>query len=97
MKVLDKVKGVSRDLIDSMLGLIAMNGVIQLLLYPCFQRQLGTDKFGQVLTLLSIVSIMGSTFGVAANYSRMVAKTKNIDCNGDYNRFLLFIIKTILP
>ena len=97
MKVLDKVKGVSRDLIDSMLGLIAMNGVIQLLLYPCFQRQLGTDKFGQVLTLLSIVSIMGSTFGVAANYSRMVAKTKNIDCNGDYNRFLLYIAVLCIP
>lgn len=97
MKFLDKIKGVSRDLIDSMLGLIAMNGVIQLVLYPGFQRNLGTEQFGQVLTLISIVSIMGSTFGTAANYSRMVAKTKKIDCNGDYNIFLLIIAALCIP
>ena len=89
MKLSDKVKGVSRDLIDSMLGLIAMNGVIQLILYPGFQRHLGTESFGQVLTLLSIISIMGSTFGTAANYSRMVTHMKKQDSNSDYNIFLL--------
>lgn len=97
MKLSDKVKGVSRDLIDSMLGLIAMNGVIQLILYPGFQRHLGTESFGQVLTLLSIISIMGSTFGTAANYSRMVAKTKKIECKGDYNIFLFIIAALCVP
>lgn len=80
-----------------MLELIAMNGVIQLIPYPGFQRHLGTESFGQVLTLLSIISIMGSTFGTAANYSRMVAKTKKIECKGDYNIFLLIIAALCVP
>jgi O-antigen/teichoic acid export membrane protein len=93
----DKIKGVSRDLIDSMLGLIAMNGVIQFVLYPGFQRYMGTESFGRVLTLLSIVAIMGCTFGVAANYSRMLVKTKKIECKGDYNIFLLCIGILCIP
>ena len=72
----------------SMLGLVVMNGVIQLVLYPFLSRQLGADEFGVVLTLISIVSIMGSTFGTAANYSRMVTHMKKQDSNSDYNIFL---------
>ncbi len=91
MKLADKIKGLTGDFLYSVLGLVCMNGVIQLLLYPYFNRQMGADRFGVVLTLLSIVSIMGSTFGVAANYSRMVSRTKGQDANGDYNIFLLSV------
>jgi O-antigen/teichoic acid export membrane protein len=97
MKFFDKIKGVSRDLIDSVLGLVAMNGVIQFVLYPGFQRHMGTESFGRVLSLLSIISIMGCTFGVAANYSRMLVKTKKIECKGDYNIFLLGVCALCIP
>lgn len=91
MKLFSKIKGIMGDLIYSMLGLVIMNGVIQLLVYPQFNRYMGEERFGMVLTLLSLVAIMGSTFGVAANYSRMVTHKKGTDSNGDYNIFLLMI------
>ena len=88
-KVASKLKGITGDFMYSMLGLVVMNGVIQLVLYPFLSKQLGADEFGVVLTLISIVSIMGSTFGTAANYSRMVTHMKKQDSNSDYNIFLL--------
>ena len=91
MKLIEKLKGITGDLIYSMLGLVVMNGVIQFILYPFFNRELGAEAFGGVLTLISIVAIMGSTFGIAANYSRMVCYTKGKEAKGDYNLFLLII------
>ena len=91
MKIPDKLKSLTGDFMYSMMGLIVMNGVIQLVLYPFFNRQLGADQFGVVLTLISLVAIMGSTFGTAANYSRMVTSMKEHDSNGDYNIFLCMI------
>lgn len=91
MRLTGKIKGITGDFLYSVMGLVVMNGVIQLLLYPFLTRQMGAERFGVVLTLLSIVAIMGSTFGTAANYSRMVSHTKGQDTNGDYNTFLLMI------
>lgn len=91
MKIPDKLKGITGDFMYSMMGLVVMNGVIQLALYPFLNKQLGTDEFGVVLTLISLIAIMGSTFGTAANYSRMVTRMKGQDSNGDYNIFLLLI------
>ncbi|MGN0480065.1 MAG: lipopolysaccharide biosynthesis protein [Lachnospiraceae bacterium] len=91
MRFFDKIKSITGDLMYSMLGLIVMNGVIQLVLYPQLNRYMGEERFGVVLTLISIVAIMGSTFGTGANYSRMVTRKKGTDSNGDYNIFLLII------
>lgn len=91
MGILKKLKNITGDLMYSMAGLIIMNGVIQFILYPFFNRQMGADAFGDVLSLISLVAIMGSTFGIAANYSRMVSYTKGKDSNGDYNIFLAII------
>ncbi|MBE5953127.1 MAG: hypothetical protein E7257_03085 [Lachnospiraceae bacterium] len=79
------------DLIYSILGLVVMNGVIQMVLYPYLNKQMGEERFGDVLSLISIVAIMGTTFGTAANYSRVVSTTKRKVENGDYNIFLTII------
>lgn len=91
MTIRDRFKNITGDLLYSMMGLVVMNGVIQLLLYPFLNRQLGAEQFGSVLSLLSIVAIMGATFGTAANYSRMVCHTKGKEVKGDYNLFLLMV------
>lgn len=91
MGKLSKLKGITGDLIYSMAGLMVMNAVIQLVLYPQLNRYMGEERFGVVLTLISLVAIMGSTFGTAANYSRMVTRKNGTDSNGDYNIFLLII------
>ncbi len=80
---------IASDLIFSIGGLVAMNGVLQLFLYPKIEKTIGAAANDNVLTLLSVVSILATMFGTSANYSRMVAKTHGRSNNGDYNFFLL--------
>ncbi|MCR5101146.1 MAG: hypothetical protein K6B41_07300 [Butyrivibrio sp.] len=87
----------SKDVIFSILGLLLYNGIIQLVVYPYFNNKLGADAFGTALYILSVVSIMGSSFGSGASYSRMVAHSERTEANGDYNRFLLQIFILSVP
>jgi len=82
------VKRLSMDLIYSLLGIMVFNASLQLIVYPMMERRIGTEAFGNVLTLLSVISIAASSFGSAANYSRMLANANHPTKNGDYNRFL---------
>ena len=85
------IKSASRDFYYSILAVMIYNGVLQLLVYPMMNKLWGADIAGNVLYLLSIVSIMGASFGTGASYSRMVAKSERSHANGDYNTFLLII------
>ena len=90
--VLSGKKGVftiASDLVLSILGLVLMNGVLQLLINPMLNKWAGEDAFGNYQSVMAVVSIMGTTFGVAANYSKMVKSRENKDANSDYNIFLL--------
>lgn len=80
---------IAGDLIWSIIGLVAMNGVLQLLYYPTVAKKLTDAEDDNVLTLLAIVAILSTMFGTAANYARMVARKDNRDTNGDFNVFLL--------
>lgn len=82
------IKKLSMDFIYSMLGIVIFNATIQLLVYPTVERSMGTAAFGNALTLLSVVSVVATSFGSAANYSRMLANAQHPTINGDYNRFL---------
>ncbi len=88
---LNRLKSLSKDFLYSMLGIVVMNAVLQLLIYPFLTRELGTEIFGNVLSLISLIAIMGGTFGTSTNYSRMLLRVKNKDTNGDYNRFFLYV------
>ena len=68
-----------------------MNGMLQLLINPMLKKWMGTEAFGDYQSVFAVVSIMGTTFGVAANYSRMVRARNQKDTNGDYNIFLTVI------
>ncbi|MCR4902283.1 MAG: hypothetical protein K6A23_05450, partial [Butyrivibrio sp.] len=81
----------SRDFYYSIMAVMIYNGVLQFVVYPMMNRLWGADIAGNVLYLLSIVSIMGASFGTGASYSRMVAKSERTQANGDYNIFLLII------
>ncbi|MBO4261753.1 MAG: hypothetical protein J5921_03955, partial [Clostridia bacterium] len=87
-KMPKKMRGL-KDLVLSMLGLVAMNGVIQLLLYPSISKALGEDAFGDVLSMLAVVSVLATAIGTGVNYARMVAETKERSANGEFNLFLL--------
>ncbi len=90
MKIFERLKGVSNALLYSIIGIVVMNGVLQFVVYPYLNIKLGPERFGTVLTLLSVVAIVSVSLGTGANYSRMLAYTRKEDSNGDYNRFLLY-------
>ena len=74
---------VLKDLFFSVGGLVAMNGVIQLFLYPSINRRFGDAVFGDILSMLAVVSVLATAIGTGANYARMVAKTKERGGNGE--------------
>ena len=83
-----KIRGL-KDLILSVLGLVAMNGVLQLFLYPTINNTLGEERYGDILSMLAVVSVLAASIGTGANYARMVAENKGRGANGDFNVFLL--------
>ncbi|MBQ2802871.1 MAG: hypothetical protein IJF07_03125 [Lachnospiraceae bacterium] len=89
MKLLEKIKVYVADFSYSMIGIMLMNATIQLLVYPFLNSRLGAEQFGTTLTLISICSIMGNSFGIAANYSRVISPNKTQ--SSDYHFFLLII------
>ena len=88
---------ITGDLIYSIAGLCLMNGALQLLVNPLINSWIGEEKFGMYQSILAVVAIMGNTFGVAANYSRMVRHREKKDENSDYNIFLLVIAALCIP
>ncbi len=86
-----KIFNIASDLVFSIAGLMLMNGMLQLLINPMLKKCMGTEAFGDYQSVFAVVSIMGTTFGVAANYSRMVRARDKKDTNGDYNIFLTII------
>ena len=86
-----KIFNIASDLVFSIAGLMLMNGMLQVLINPMLNKWMGEDAFGNYQSIFAVVSIMGTTFGVAANYSRMVRAREKKDTNGDYNVFLTVI------
>ena len=79
------------NLMYSVIGLVFFNGIIQFVLYPYLNRQLGEESFGIVLTLLSLIAIVSGSFGTATNNARMVNVLEKETKNGDYNTILLIL------
>ncbi len=77
------------DLIFNISAIVIMNCVLQFLLYPSFERQLGEEKYGIILSLLSIISITAGSCGTSANYSRLINVNERKISNGDYFVMLL--------
>ena len=88
-KLLSDNKRKIRDLSLSIGATAVLNIVIQFALYPYLERNLGEERYGVALSILSIIAIVAGTIGTSANYSRMVISTDVEHSNGDYNLLLL--------
>lgn len=66
----------------SVAGLVFMNAVLQLAVYPIWERRLGAEALGDILYLISLMSVFAVSMGVSVGYARMrksvSAKTRNI-------------------
>ncbi len=84
------LKSLANDLIYSIAGLIAMNGVMQFFVAPYMSEHLSKVDGDTFLFFMALIGLMGSSFGSGTNYARMVISTKRESTNGDYDWFLLF-------
>lgn len=86
-----KLKSFSRDMLYSVSAMVLLNVILQFFLYPTLNKKLGDSDFGIIMTLLSVVSIIASSFGSAANYSRIISSSCKKENGRDYNFFLLLV------
>ncbi|WP_026504113.1 lipopolysaccharide biosynthesis protein [Butyrivibrio sp. NC3005] len=75
----------------SIAALLVYNGILQLIVNPKLESYIGVKEFGTAQFFIAITSIMGTSFGSGASYSRMVASRIRTQKNGDYNVFLSLI------
>ena len=77
------------DLCMSVGSIVVFNMVIQLFIYPFIADKLGNEGFGQVRSMMALITITSCTLGVAANYSRMMTEKKYSPSNSNYIYILL--------
>ncbi len=82
-------KQILGNTVYTMGGMLLMNGVLQLLIYPLLNRHMGADQMGGLLYIMGLVSILCPSVGQALNTSRLVVRRTHAVENGDYNRSLL--------
>ncbi len=80
-------KSILKDSMWSIAGIILMNVVAQFLIYPLWDKQLGSDAYGDILYLLSLMNIVAISLGTAVNYGRMCNKGSDVK-----NRSYLLIL-----
>ena len=59
------VKRVMSDSVWSIAGLVLMNAVAQFAVYPVWNRELGNERYGTILYLISAMNILAISMGVA--------------------------------
>ncbi len=92
-----KIKGLfSADNRKKLLNLIysigaagIFNMVIQLVIYPDFERRMGENAYGVALSVISLIAITAGTCGYAAGCARLLGVEKGRTNSGDYNLILL--------
>lgn len=77
--------------IYSMGGMMVMQLVLQILIYPLINRIKGPEFSGDVLYLMGYVNILGPSIGQALNTNRLVTRRVFDVRNGEYNLLVLIL------
>ena len=86
-----KTKKIAANTLYTIAGALVLNGVLQLLVYPKLQAELGAEANGTVLFIMAFVNILGPSIGQALNNSRLVLRRDMDVRNGDYNTLILML------
>lgn len=90
MKTLEKKKKtIAQNTAYTIAGALVLNGVLQLLVYPRLNAEMGAKSIGTVLYIMAFVNILGPSIGQAMNNSRLVLRRTHEVTNGDYDTGLL--------
>lgn len=82
-------KAILSNTVYTIAGALVLNGVLQLLIYPRLNAEMGPEAIGAVLYITGLVSILGPSIGQSLNTSRLVVRRDHEVSNGDYDWTLL--------
>lgn len=82
-------KTIASNTLYTMGGMLVLNGVLQLVINPLLNKQMGSDQMGAMLYIMGLVSILCPSIGQALNTSRLVVRRNHPVTNGDYDWILL--------
>ncbi len=92
-------KKLASDMILSIASSALPIVVLQLIILPIVSRQLGDDRYGMVVTIISYINVLPSAMGNVINNIRLLydRKYRNEGQEGDFNVILLgtFVINVI--
>ena len=90
----DRLKNIFKDTAWSIAGLVLMNVAAQFAVYPCWNRVLGSEAYGNIVYLLAVMNIMAISLGSGVNYARMRRSADGSTANRPY--LLLMAAGTLL-
>lgn len=93
----EKIKALLTDSMWSIAGLMLMNVVMQFLVYPVWNNKLGSEQYGNILYLISIMNIIAISVGSACNYARMTESATKKTWNINYNIILVISSVVVIP
>lgn len=82
-------RAIASNTLYTMGGMLVMNGVLQLVIYPLLYRHMGDKELGGLLFIMGLVAIVCPSVGQALNTSRLVVRRNHPVTNGDYDWLLL--------
>lgn len=82
-------RAIASNTLYTMGGMLVMNGVLQLVIYPLLYRHMGDKELGGLLFIMGLVAIVCPSVGQALNTSRLVVRRNYPVTNGDYDWLLL--------
>ena len=90
MRIPGKALSIFKDTLWSAAGLVLMNVVAQFVVYPCWNRTLGSEVYGNIVYLLAIMNVMAISIGSGINYVRMRQSAEGDTWNRPYLVLLTF-------
>lgn len=94
MKIKKQQKKMASNTIYTIGGMLALNGALQLIIYPLLNQKMGAEQLGGLLYIMGLVGILGPSIGQALNTNRLVVQRDFKVSNGDYN-WMLVVFGTI--
>lgn len=76
-------KKIMSDVIWSISGLVLMNVIAQFVVYPSWSNSFGSERYGEIIFLISLMNVFSVSLGMSTNYCRVINKTRG--GNSTYN------------
>jgi len=83
-----KLRGFLTDSVWSIAGLVLMNAILQVVVFPVWNARLGNSRYGDIVFLIAMMNTYAIAMGIGCNYARMSAGATGPTGNYGYNRIL---------